>query len=149
MNRVPLRWRTVALLLVVTALIFGCGGIRQAAVKQQRTNQLKAIAIAYHNCNDQNLKGPANAAELQKFLEGFPDAVQAIQSGEIVVYWNAKVPTDFPKGTSNTVLAYDKVVPASGGVVVMGDGSPRVMTAAEFAAAPKPANSAGAAGDKP
>jgi hypothetical protein len=40
-------------------------------------------------------------------------------------------------GPSNTVLAYEKDVPARGGLVLMGDASTRRMTAQEFAQAPK------------
>jgi hypothetical protein len=138
MNPVPPRWQTVALLAVVVALLFGCGGVRQAAQNQKRANQLKAIGLAYHNCNDDQQRGPGNADELRKYLEGFEDAYKAVKAGDIVVLWGARIPADFPQGTPNTVLGYDKAVPANGGTVLMGDGSTRTMTAAEFAAAPKP-----------
>ncbi len=138
MNRVGQRRLTVVLILAVVAVVFGCGGVRQAAQKAKRDNQLKAVALAYHNCNDATGKGPANAAQLGKYLADFPEALQAVQNGDIVVYWGAKVPTDFPAGASNTVLAYEKAVPSNGGLVAMGDASTRSMTAAEFAAAPKP-----------
>lgn len=138
MNRVPPRWPTAALLVAVVALLPGCGRVQQAAQRQQRSNQLKAIGLAYHNCNDDLQRGPANADELRKYLAGFEDAYQAVQSGDIVVFWNARVPADFPQGLGNTVLAHDKGVPANGGLVLMGDGSTRTMTAAEFAAAPRP-----------
>jgi hypothetical protein len=128
----------VALLLAVIALILGCGGIRQAAEKQKRVNQLKAIGLAYHNCNDATGRGPTGVQDLRPYLTGFEDAYQAVQNGDIVVYWNAIIPGDFPKGTGSTVLAYDKNVPANGGPVLLGDASAREMTAAEFAAAPRP-----------
>jgi hypothetical protein len=53
------------------------------------------------------------------------------------VFWNVEV-TKLPAGSPNTVLGYERDVPTSGGVVLMADMSPRVMTAAQFNTATKP-----------
>ena len=44
-----------------------------------------------------------------------------------------------PAGTAKTILAYEKDVPASGGLVLMAEGSVRSMTADEFKKTPKAA----------
>jgi hypothetical protein len=124
----------LALAAVLTTL--GCG-VQEAAARTKRSNQLKSIGLAYHNCNDQNKKGPANADELAKF-GALPDEVAAVKTGEIVVQWNAVIPGSFPAGAGETVLAYEKDVPTKGGMVLMGDATVRTMTAQEFGAAAKP-----------
>src|SRR5262249_40125763 len=57
---------------------------------------------------------------------------------EVVVRWGLRIGRDFPAGTSNTVLLYEKNVPTKGGPVVMGDGGFRMMTAEEFKQSPLP-----------
>jgi hypothetical protein len=139
--RVSQRVQTAVLVGVVIALLLGCGGVRNAAARVQRSNRLKSVALAYINyCDDNRGKAPTGAPDLQKYVSEFPDVSQALQNGDIVVYWNARVPADMlEQGSSNTVLAYEKDVPAKGGMVAMGDGSVREMTAAEFQTAPKAA----------
>jgi predicted amidohydrolase YtcJ len=137
--RVPQRLQAVVLTGVVIALLLGCGGVRNAAARAQRSNRLKAAGLAYINyCDDNRGKGPTGAQDLQKYLTEFPDVSQALQNGDIVIYWNVRFPDDMQQqGTSNTVLGYEKDVPAKGGMVIMGDGSVREMTAQEFQTAPK------------
>jgi hypothetical protein len=137
--RVLQRLQVVVLIGVVIALLLGCGGVRNAAARVQRSNRLKAVALAYINyCDDNRGKAPAGAADLQRYVSEFPDVSQALQNGDIVVFWNVRFPDDMQQqGTSNTVLAYEKDVPAKGGMVAMGDGSVREMTAQEFQTAGK------------
>jgi hypothetical protein len=141
MRNVPQRLASVGLVLGVVLLLLGCGGVgrvREAAARAKKTNQLKLVGLAYHNYQDNNIKPPAGVGDLMPLLASEPDAAQALQSGEFVVLWGAKVPQDFPQGTSLTVLGYDKDVPTKGGLVLMGDGSVQNMTLAEFNAAPRP-----------
>ena len=141
MRGVPRRLVTVSLILGVVALLLGCGGVarvREAAARAKKVNQLKQVGLAYHNFQDNTNKPPAGAADLLPLLTADPEAAQALQSGDIVVLWGAKVPADFPQGTSVTVLGYDKDVPTKGGPVLLGDGAVQTMTLAEFNAAPRP-----------
>jgi hypothetical protein len=141
MRNVPQRLAAVGLVLGVVALLLGCGGVgkvREAAARAKRTNQLKLVGLAYHSYQDNNIKPPSGVADLLPLLSSEPDAAQALQSGEFVILWGAKVPQDFPQGTSVTVLGYDKDVPTKGGLVLLGDGSVQNMTLAEFNAAPRP-----------
>jgi hypothetical protein len=128
-------------LTLTVALLLGCGGFRaaqQAAAQQQRANNLKQIGLAYYQFIDtpQNKgKAPTTAADLQPFLGGAAAGGQAAASltdGSVVFIYGVRAPEDMPLGTSNTVLAYEAAVPAQGGVVLFGDCSVRVVTAAEF-----------------
>ena len=55
-----------------------------------------------------------------------------IEDGEIVMVWNADL-FDDANQNDKYVLAYEKSVPESGGVVVMGGGSALRLSAEEFA----------------
>jgi hypothetical protein len=137
------RLATVGLVLGVVLLLLGCGGVarvREAAARAKKANQMKLVGLAYHDYQDNKGQPPAQAADLLPLLSTEPDAAQALQSGDVVVLWGAKVPQDFPDGTSLTVLGYDKDVPTKGGLVLMGDGAVQNMTAAEFQKAPRPKN---------
>jgi len=113
----------------------GCSS-QEAAARAKRTNQLSAIGIGYHRCIDVTGKGPADADELGKYLVDAADALAAVKAGEIVVIWNARIPTDCPDVPSYTVLAYEKDAPARGGVVLMCDGTAHVLTAHQFGLRP-------------
>jgi hypothetical protein len=138
MNTSTQRWGTVGLILTLVILLLGCSGIQQAANRQKRANELKAVGLAYHNFNDTYARGPANAGEIAPFLQDFPEALQAVQSGDLVVIWGAKIPSDFPEGTANTILGYEKDAPTKGGQVLLADASVRPMSAKDFQAAPRP-----------
>jgi hypothetical protein len=116
-------------------LAFGCQG-KNKVLK----SNLQIIALAYHNLADSNAErsGPKNVEELQKAFKPDAAAIQRVKDGELVVRWGLRLPGDFPEGTSNTVLAYEKNAPTKGGAVVMGDGQFRMMTAEEFNNSPLP-----------
>jgi hypothetical protein len=137
MNRWTERVLGVAALLLVVAVLLGCGGIQKAAQKARTHNQLMQIGLAYQNYHDQNRRSPSGTAELQPF--GLtPDATAALQSGQFVVVWDADWDAMFKgQGTSRYVLGYESTAPASGGLVLMADGSINQATAAEFNAWPK------------
>jgi hypothetical protein len=129
----------VVLLIGFALLSTACSGVRQAAQRQQRSNDLKQIALAYTNYCDANQKGPANANDLLTYVENDALLVQKMQSDYTFIWGvNLRDMRLFAEnGTSNTVLGYETTVPTSGGLVVMCDGFVTTMTASEFNAAPK------------
>lgn len=94
------------------------------------TNDLKEILLAYHSYADKN-KGsaPAKAADLAPFLE---KRARARLEDKSVVFIYGVTLRDMVKGTSNTILAYEKDAPEKGGLAGYGDGSVRKLTADEF-----------------
>jgi hypothetical protein len=61
-----------------------------------------------------------------------PRVVQAIKGGQYVVLWNAS-----PNAPGSAVVAYEKEVPAAGGMVATLNGAVNRMTPQEFREAPK------------
>lgn len=83
-------------------------------------------------------RAPTKVADLTKFESAYPTAFQAVQSGEVVVVWGAKMPDEGDAATApDHVLAYEKNVPTEGGWVLLLNGNIKQMTAEEFKAAPK------------
>ena len=80
-------------------------------------------------------KRPPNSVEEFGSLEpAFPSGVGCVRSGQCVYVWGTGL-----QPSSQAVLAYGKDAAASGGHVLLQDGTVKSMTAAEFAAAPKAA----------
>ncbi|AGA28717.1 hypothetical protein [Singulisphaera acidiphila] len=114
----------------------GCGGtstptplveVPPGQVELQEVGEMYRIFI------DDN-KRPARASkDLLKYAAAFTFGSMALQEKEVVVFWGASLQPD-----STTVLAYQKAVPESGGVVLLQDGQTvKSMTAQEFQSAPK------------
>jgi hypothetical protein len=88
---------------------------------------------------------PQGIKDLVALKGALPAAISSVRSGDVVIYWGAGLSDD--SEAASTVLAYQKQVPENGGEVLMQDGNPRKMTAAEFATAKK-AGAANAGGTK-
>jgi hypothetical protein len=135
---------SVALALVsVVGLLPGCGSgtptpatgaDRKENVENMSFDQLKQMLELWKG--DGGGKPPAKVADLAKYEKIHPLAVRKLKTGEIVFFYGAPV----QDSASNTVLAYEKQAPESGGYVLMGDGTTiKKMTADDF----KSANKAG------
>ena len=134
--------RAVSVAALLLALLgSGCGRIQNAADRAKKSNDLKQLGLMYHTFIDGHRKGPASADELLADQKD-PSAkavAQMVKDGKYVLIWGTTI-TEMqksPQGSTGTVLGYEANAPAAGGLVLMGDGSVRNMTAAEFAAAPK------------
>src|SRR5262249_18036714 len=92
---------------------------------------LRQIAIAFHNHCDAKRGPPRSAADLVPFFEK-QSAIAPLTDGRLVFNYNVDI-RDMIAGTSNTVLAYERDAAARGGLVVFGDGSVRPVDAGEFA----------------
>ncbi len=141
---------TVAAVGVAALLLAGCnpgttssgqqeasppvGSITNPAERKMAETDLQQIALAYQICHDVTGKPPSKPEDLFQYMEGPQGrASQGVTSGKYIVYSNVKlVPAD-PK-ISNMVVAYYKDVPTAGGLVAMGDGKVKTMTADQFKA---------------
>jgi hypothetical protein len=123
------------LLLVAFALLsVACSGIQQAAQRQQKSNELNMIGLAYHNYCNMHQKGPVGPDDLIKDQPEVTAVMQKVKNGEYTIIWNVNMSNmaQFTQGTFNTVLGYETSAPTSGGVVLMCDGAAINMTASEF-----------------
>jgi hypothetical protein len=137
----PVRLVLLTALLVVCVGACGCPvtKVREAAARQQRMNSIKVIGLAYHNYLDANGgKAPQQAADLQKYTMGDPQANALLTDGTFVFVYGVKV-TDMKEGASQTVLGYDKAAETDKGIVLMGDAMTQYVAADEFKKMPKAA----------
>jgi hypothetical protein len=138
---------TVILISVGAALVVlcGCCGVggwigwqrmQDAAARVTRSNQLREIGLAYHQFLKDHPRAPENAQELQKYLGDSPKTYAMLTDGSLVFIYGVR-PADMPEGSNRTVLAYEKTVPESGGLVLYANSDVEQVTAAEFANKPK------------
>jgi hypothetical protein len=123
------------IVFVLCTLTLGCG---KGAMNTKDVNNLKVIGLAFHNFSDasQN-KAPTKAEDLDPYMGPNPDARKALKDGKVVFLYGASMKDIMKGGTSNTVLAYEKDVPAQGGLVLFADASVQKLSAAEFQSAKK------------
>jgi hypothetical protein len=129
-------------LIVLVVLLTKDGGPGGGAREDPQTaNDLRDIGMAYHMYMNDFRRPPAGLHDLRDEMEiqANPSARNGLESGRYVVFWNARIPNDFPMGTSNTVLAYERDVPTRGGSVLMADGLVKTVSAQEFRNLPRPA----------
>ena len=122
---------TAFLVLLVSPPACGGGG--------REMNDMKQLGLAYHNFHDKNARGPK---DVDDFLQGtnaedHPVIKMTAAGGPVVFIWGVNIP-DARAGAGNTVLAHQSQVPTSGGIVLFVDGHVERLTAAQFAARPKP-----------
>jgi hypothetical protein len=123
-------------LLLGAAGCAGTEGVNSNANGPSEADKLQQVGELYrHATNDANGKSPSCLADLDKYEQGFPDGYEFIRAGKCVVLWGATMGEGADAAT--TVLAYEKDVPASGGTVLMLDGSVKQLSSDEFVAAPK------------
>ena len=129
---------TAGALALALGLAAGCGsksgpgaaGAAQVPVLQEVANLLRAATA--------DGRAPAKVGDLAKYSNGYPTAYQAVQSGDVVVVWGAKMAGEGDSGSAAAdVIAYEKKVPTEGGWVLLQNGKVKEMTAADFASAPK------------
>jgi len=103
---------------------------------RRRQNDLKQIGLAYHNYFSANNRAPSKVEDLAPFYESSVELTRSLKSGDIVFFYGVGL-REMKAGTSNTVLAYEKAVPTTGGYALFGDGSVKMLTPAQFKSAVK------------
>ncbi len=124
-----------AVLTVVASLASGCGGgavpatdTRDGPTNRQALDDLSALL---KEVNDAKKAPPARQFDLEVHDVIHMSATLAITRKDVVYQWGSSL------SGGQAVIAYEKDVPASGGYVLLQDGTVKSMTAAEFTAAPK------------
>jgi hypothetical protein len=109
----------------------GGGGDAKAATLQDVADLLRAST-------QPNGQGPGKLADLGRAQEVYPRGYEAIKSGEVVVNWGVGMKGEGEMGKGGDVVAYEKDAPTAGGYVLLSGGEIKHMSAADYAAAPKP-----------
>lgn len=98
---------------------------------------LQDVNDLLHSAAGTSGRPPGRLADLSRFQAMYPRGYEAVKSGEVVVLWGTPLKGEGETGQNEVVLAYEKGVPADGGMVLLSAGTVKKMTAAEFQAAPK------------
>jgi hypothetical protein len=132
-------------------LVAGCGGGSSGTIvtpEQGQTELLRQVGSTYLHHQLVMKKPPTRLADFGNVSAVAGNSIDAIRSGTVVVRYGATL-TDTTEeggqGSSDEVLAYEKQVPETGGLVLMLNRSTRKMTADEF----KSAKLAGTASSTP
>lgn len=135
--------RTMLIWACCLGLMAGCGdgsGAAPTAEKQDEIN-LSDVGGMYRLYCFSNKKAPTTFEELKLLQQTNPLGFEAVKSGKVILLYGTPTPDPELEGTANSgsdqVLAYQAVVPQSGGLVLMLDRSVKTMTADEFKAAKK------------
>ncbi len=119
-------------------ILAGCGGRQDIQAIPPDMRGLKELGELYVANARKNRRGPRSLKELKVPGQTYPQAVEMIKSGELIVQWGA--PLSAEGASADNLLAYIKSEPDHGGNVLMQDGKTiKTMTADEFKAAPKAA----------
>jgi hypothetical protein len=113
-------------------VLAGCGSSGPTKTAGGNRDALDELGQGLKSLAEENRKPPASLASFGDLEPQLPVAGPLVRDGSIVYLWGAP----YAAG-SQTVVAYEKQVPAEGGFALLQDGTVKEMTAAEFGAAPK------------
>jgi hypothetical protein len=99
------------------------------------TNDLKQIGLAYHLFINDNPRGPTKAEDLGPYLCNNKRLIDLLKNEDIYFFYKVGI-AQMTAGTSRTILAFEKDAPKKGGLVLMGDGSVKKLSADEFKKTP-------------
>lgn len=128
----PMSTPRIALVLLTVIWFTGCGKVQNAQNRVKASNNLKEIAIAYHNFQDTEGRPPKSYEELTKKYP-LPS-----ECGQATVFWGAGAGGMCKDGAAGDVILGHLPNPGAKGVLAMYcDGSVRAITDEEFKSAAK------------
>lgn len=146
LSRIP-AWRSAAPLLFALLVITpGCGPALEVANSPEHYDigMLDEVGQLYVSTTNAKKQPPSSLKDFARNRDLFLGGYEAVQKGEIIVFWGVKpTPGDASEGAEE-ILAYKSDVPEKGGPVLLKDLTVKKVTAEEFQAAPKPAGSSSA-----
>jgi hypothetical protein len=135
----PILTRLLASCLLMSVPVPGCAP-REVANSPELYNvgTLEEVGELYRSAGARKKQPPTSKADLARNRDLFLGGYQALDRGEIIVYWGVSVSPGDETGKSDVVLAYKSDVPTNGGPVLLKNLTIKTMTAEQFQAAPKP-----------
>ncbi len=136
---VPLRHIIACTCLIVFPL--ACGGPTSVpnAPEHFDFGTIEEVNTLYRSATSLKKSPPTSLKDLTARSALFGSAYQAIEKGDIVVYWGVDTGSAGQGAGGAEILAYKSDVPTNGGPVLLTDGTIKKISADEFKAAPKPA----------
>ena len=133
-----LRMPLIAACIVLASALSGCssGASNENSGPPTNADALRDVANMIRDFSAASNRPPSKAADLAGYKSLYHVGYQAIESGDVVVLWGAKVAGE-GGGGGDSIIAYEKAAPESGGSVLLENGTVKQMSAAEFNAAPK------------
>ena len=95
---------------------------------------VEQVGQLLRTCHEMGRPAPKSLKEAEKAPGASPQALAALKSGEVVIYWGVNL--DEYGGAS--AIGYERGVPERGGKVILGDGSVVEMDAEQFRTIAKP-----------
>ena len=128
--------------LLSVATLAGCGSSPEARELRSsgEAQGLAGLGRMYRVASDELGRPPKTIEELRKAEARVPGGLSGIGVENVAIYFGAELPAAAGTpgdGASETILAYDRMVPRQGGFVLMLDQSVRKMSAGEFKSAKK------------
>ena len=129
------RWFASAILAALFLALTGCNDKEAQDKVLRRRSNLARVARMYQDYVKVEGSSPSNAIELtSQMRDGDEDdelASEAALEGDVPLVFNADLSDT--ASVSDHVLAFEAVVPRTGGYVVTADGTVKLMKAGEFA----------------
>jgi hypothetical protein len=116
-------------LSLCAAFLNGCGSDRRDGDFEK---QLRSFASAYTQYTESQRVSPSSLEDLKSASASFPLVRDDIQAGLFLVVWGASLEKD-ARDNDRYVLGYEVDVPERGGIVLLGGGTVRHVSAEEFA----------------
>src|SRR5262245_60564557 len=145
LDRLGVSPRRVAAMVVgasfVLGLASGCGSsVEQKEEASAEAQGLKNLGEMYRIVSESLKRPPKDIGELRAAEAQVPGGFSSLGEPNVAIFFGVETPGPSGKsveGASETILAYDRMVPRQGGFVLMLDRSVRKMSAEEFKAAKK------------
>lgn len=121
------------ILIVALAAASGCGPTPGAAPEGE-PSPVEQVGQLLRTCNEMGKPAPRTLKEAEKLPGASPKAIEALNSGAVVIYWGVNL----NEYGGASVIGYEKDAPEKGGAVILGDGTVTELAAEQFREIPKP-----------
>jgi hypothetical protein len=132
----------IAALSAIVLIMSGCGGSAPTETGIEGTVEfqgLKNLGEMYRIVSTRAKRPPKDIDELRKAEDEVPGGFASLGEGNVAIFFGVSLPEPATSGgeAGQTVLAYERLAPSQGGLVLYLDGNVKSLTPAEFKEAKK------------
>lgn len=126
-----IEWRALGAIFLLALALPACKRPLSKGTQQMGGNRhpLEELAEVYAFRAAEGYRLVSRVQDLEEHEPAMPNAFARIQTGDLIVCWGTGLSND-----PQSVIAYEKACPTSGGMVLIADGKTRQVSAAEFQA---------------